>query len=56
MMEFIAGCLLGLLVYSIVLVVHNVIAEIRFNRKLREIDKERKQVKSNINKIKNNFK
>lgn len=56
MIGFVIGCLLGLLAYSIVLVVCNIISEIILNRRLKEIDKERKQIKSDINKIKNNFK
>lgn len=56
MMGFIIGCLLGLLTYVVVTIIHDIITEIRFNHKLKEMDKERKQIKSDINKIKNNFK
>ena len=56
MIGFIIGCLLGLLTYVLVIFVYDIISEIRFSRRLKEIDKEHKQIKSNINKIKNNFK
>lgn len=56
MMGFVIGCLLGLLIYVIVIIVYDVVSEIRFNRRLREIRKKYKDVKREINKIKNNFK
>lgn len=56
MMGFAIGCLLGLLTYVVVIIIYDIISEIRFNCRLKEMDKERKQIKSDINKIKNNFK